>query len=159
MKHSSPPHDGDDAAVLPAEETILAEGSSEPEESYGEGMDWSSLALAMDRGRWAGGRSPTREKKQPPTRNISIQISFLTTGDICDCASLKYGSRSFAIIQFGFANLPFSDIAILLQCLFTIFLLILGFSPPDLTKMPLRALAVDLVRLRCLAAMTVRPNQ
>jgi hypothetical protein len=75
MKHSSPPHDGDDAAVLPAEETILAEGS---EESYGKGMDLSSLALAMDRGRWAGGRSPTREKKRPPTRNISIQISFLT---------------------------------------------------------------------------------
>jgi hypothetical protein len=80
-------------------------------------------------------------------------------GDICDCASLKHGFRSFAIMQFGFANLPCSDIAILLQCLFTIVLLILGFSPPDLTKMPLRALAVDLVRLRCLAAMTVRPNQ
>jgi hypothetical protein len=52
-------------------------------------------------------------------------------------ASLKDGFRSFAIMQFGFVNLPFSDIAILLQCLFTIFLLILGFSPPDLTKMPL----------------------
>jgi hypothetical protein len=56
-------------------------------------------------------------------------------------------------MQFGFANLPFSNIVILLQCLFTIFLLILCFCPPELTKMPLRALPVDLLRLRCLAAM------
>jgi hypothetical protein len=36
-------------------------------------------------------------------------------GDICNCVSLKDGFRSFAIMQFGFANLPFSNIAILLQ--------------------------------------------
>jgi hypothetical protein len=88
---------------------------------------------------WALESPPAQPNQQCPTGLegklwASVGLTSSSTAhprsrprDICDCASLKHGFRSFAIMQFGFANLPFSDIAILLQCLFTIFLLILGF--------------------------------